>query len=191
VPAKGIDLLLRAFKLLLESGTLAELDLVGDGEEMPGLAKLSRELGLQNRVVFRGWLGREALMEQYRRAHLFVCCSRKEGFGKVIVEAMAFGLPIIATDVGVSRFLLNPPECGALAQPESYESLAEHLIQIVRDPEQAGRMGLAARARVREFLFENLENKYREFLSAQYGTSFNQPQFTTTSAQVESSAGGR
>lgn len=180
VPAKGIDLLLRAFKLLLESGTPAELGLLGDGEEMPQLVKLSRALGVQDRVVFHGWLGREDLLEQYRRAHLFVCCSRKEGFGKVIIEAMAFGLPVIASDVGVSRFLVNPPECGVLTRPESHQSLAENLIQMARHPEQAGRMGLAARTRARHFLFENLERQYREFLVTQYGVSFKRPQLTAS-----------
>lgn len=169
VPAKGIDLLLRAFKLLLETGAPAELDLVGDGEEMSELMKLCRALGVQNRVVFHGWLGRKALIEQYRRAHLFVSCSRKEGFGKVIIEAMAFGLPVIATDVGVSRFLLLPPECGMLAQPESHQNLAEHLIQMIAQPEQSLRMGAAARVRARQFLFENLEKQYREFLATQCG----------------------
>ena len=173
VSAKGIDLLLRAFKLLLESGAPAELHLIGDGEEMPELVKLSRALGVQDRVVFHGWLGRDALMEQYRRGHLFVCCSRKEGFGKVIVEAMAFGLPVVVTDVGVSRFLVNPPECGVVAQPGSHQSLAEHLIQIVRHPGQVGRMGRAARTRARNFLFESLEHQYREFLATQCGISFN------------------
>jgi hypothetical protein len=180
VTAKGIDLLLQAFKLLLESGTPAELELVGDGEEMPGLVKLSRALGVQDRVVFHGWLGRDALLQQYSRAHLFVHCSRKEGFGKVIIEAMAFGLPVIATNVGVSRFLVDPPECGVLAEPGDRQSLAEHLIQMATHPEQANRMGLAARARVRQFLFEKLEHQYREFLATQYGISFNQPQFAAS-----------
>jgi len=175
VQAKGIDLLLRAFRLFIDSGIIAELDLVGDGEEMTRLVKLSRDLEVQNHVVFHGWLGRDALLQQYSRAHIFVHCSRKEGFGKVIVEAMAFGLPVIATDVGVSKFILNAPECGVLAESGSHQGLAERLIQMATYPEQTGQMGVAARARVRHFLFENLEYQYREFLVTQCGLSFNEP----------------
>jgi len=173
VPAKGVDLLLRAFKLLLESGTAAELDLVGDGEEMPALARLSRSLGIEDRVLFHGWLGRDALLQQYCRAHLFVSPSRKEGFGKVIIEAMAYGLPVLATEVGVSRFLVNPPECGVLVMADSHQRLAEQLIQMASQPGTRRLMGRAARVRARQFLFEKLEHQYRKFLMTHCGMSFN------------------
>jgi glycosyltransferase involved in cell wall biosynthesis len=173
VHAKGIDLLLRAFKRFLDAGIPGELNLVGDGEEMAASVNLTRALGIQEHVVFHGWLGREALLKQYGRAHVFVHSSRKEGFGKVIIEAMSFALPVIATDVGVSRFLIHPPECGTLAKPEDEQDLAEHLLKMAGAPEEARRMGVAARARVTQFLFEKLEQQYREFLSTQHELSIN------------------
>lgn len=72
VAAKGIDVLLRALKVLLESGVSVELALVGDGGGNEAIGGVELLLGIQDRVVFHGWLARDALLDQYRRAHLFL-----------------------------------------------------------------------------------------------------------------------
>jgi glycosyltransferase involved in cell wall biosynthesis len=100
VRAKGVDLLLDAVKELGAHARL-RLDIAGDGPERATLEHLCQQLGLSDRVTFHGWLREERLWSIYRRADLFVHPGRwPEPFGRTILEAMTFGVPTIASNVG-------------------------------------------------------------------------------------------
>ncbi|MBA3884874.1 MAG: glycosyltransferase family 4 protein [Acidobacteria bacterium] len=99
-PVKGHDVLLRAFALLAGAHPHARLVLVGDGGFRHTLEVLTAELGITGRVEFAGQLGPEAVRARMAAARCFVLPSRSEGLPLALLEAMAAGLPVVATRVG-------------------------------------------------------------------------------------------
>ena len=145
-PRKGHDLLLRAL-----AGLRAEpwhLDCVGSLDRNPawaeGLIRLRDELGLAGRVSFPGTLGEEELEGRYGGADLFVLPSRFEGYGMVFAEALAHGLPILATRAGASGETV-PPEAGLLVPADDPVALRQALRRLMADTALRGRLAKGAR----------------------------------------------
>lgn len=159
---KGADILLQAMKYLQQEGLPVLLDLVGDGTERGKLESLIAEYELRN-VILHGWLGPQALAERYANAHIFVHPSRKEGFGKVLVEAMSYGLPILGADVGVSRELVKKNQCGVLFQSENAFELAASIKYLMASPDSMCAFSDNGRQVSGEMLLEDLESRYHHF----------------------------
>jgi glycosyltransferase involved in cell wall biosynthesis len=119
---KGVDLLLEALALLPERDGIV-LDVVGEGKLRPGYEALAERLGLADAVRFHSFEPKPALAERMRRADLFVLASRYENNPCVILEAMASGLPVVATRVGGVPEVVSP-ESGRLAEPLDPRSFA-------------------------------------------------------------------
>lgn len=117
--AKGVDYLLRAVALV--DGV--RLEVVGDGLLRPEYERLARELGIADRVDFQGFLPKAELAERMRGASLFVLASRFENNPCVVLEAMASGLPIVATRVGGLPELVDETS-GILVEPRDPEDIA-------------------------------------------------------------------
>jgi glycosyltransferase involved in cell wall biosynthesis len=114
-----------------------ELEIVGDGPERERLADQSAALGLADRVHFAGWVDRSALLDHYHRADVFVLPSRYEGMPNVILEAMACGLPILATRTAGNEELVEPGRNGRLFAIGDADGLAAALEEAL-DPNGPG-----------------------------------------------------
>ena len=137
------------------------LVLVGDGPERANLETLVGELGLNDRVWLAG--DQQAVPAWLRTLDIFVLPSLGEGISNTILEAMATGLPVVATRVGGNPELVTPGESGLLVPPGDSESLAGALAQLVADPDLRQSMGEAGLARVRrDFHWENTVARYLE-----------------------------
>ncbi len=120
---KGFDILLRAAARLRDGGRAFRLTIAGEGPAAADLKALSASLGLATCVDFPGWVSPpERLLAEL---DLFVCSSRTESFGLVVIEAMAAGAPVVATDIEGPRVLLAEGRYGRLAPPETPDALAE------------------------------------------------------------------
>ena len=126
ISLKGHDVLLRA---LARSQSDANLRIAGAGAQGPALRDLAEKLGLAERVRFLGQLDREQLRQEYERAHALVHPSRLETFGVVLVEALATGLPVVATACGGPQEILTP-ELGYLVPPDDVVSLSRALDEL-------------------------------------------------------------
>lgn len=126
VPVKGFDVLLRALGRLSRAGTEFELTLVGSGPLESDLRVLAVSEGLAEKITFAGSLSPESLADQAARSDLYVQPSRKEGFGLALVEAMATGLPAVATDSGGPADILTQYS-GVLVTPDDVDALATGL----------------------------------------------------------------
>jgi glycosyltransferase involved in cell wall biosynthesis len=145
-PVQGHEHLLAALALLKPSYPGLRCLLTGDGPRRQDLEELTRRLGLEEHVVFLGWQGNVAsLLDQ---VDLFVLSSTSEGQSNAILEAMAAGLPVVATDVGGNPDTVESGETGLLAPPGSPERLAEALGELLADPARAHALGVNGRARV-------------------------------------------
>jgi glycosyltransferase involved in cell wall biosynthesis len=138
---KNLQLLLRALEGISER---FETTLVGAGELEDQLKELARDLKLQN-VRFHGRADGTELLDLYRNADVFVLPSEREGMPLVLLEAMAAGLPIVATDVPGNRAVVTPGENGLLVPTDSPARMREALLTVMEDPVRYRRMSVAAR----------------------------------------------
>jgi len=134
---KGQDILLRALAIARPRLPPVLLSLVGSGPEEPGLRRLCRDLGLDDVVEFSGHVGDPT--DYLRAADCFVLPSRWEGFGVVLVEALRFGVPLLAADCEFGPAdVVTDPVIGDLVEPGSPEALAaglERAVERRRDPQ--------------------------------------------------------
>ena len=166
VHQKGLDLLLPALGQLTDLPW--DLTAIGDGPERSALEALAARLSIADRIHFVGWQRGAELEGHYRDANLFVLPSRHEGMPNVVLEAMATGLPCVATDVSGSRELIRDGETGFLFQPGDATSLRHCLLKTVGGA--AERMGQAGRRMVEKnysinALAEKYERLYEQLLA--------------------------
>ena len=145
-PEKDAASLLRATALIARECPSFRLEIAGAGECLPGLRRLAGELGLHGRVRFLGEV--RDIPGLLARASLFVLPSLTEGLSLTLLEAMARGLPVVATRVGGNPEVVVEGETGFLVPSRSPPELARALLRIQCDSQLGGRMGRAGRERV-------------------------------------------
>ncbi len=156
---KAVDVAIRA----LQSVSSAELDIIGDGPMRDAWRSLAAELGLKDRVHFRGWLTQSECANRLLNSVALVLPSLFECGGAVVLEAMAMSKPVIATSWGGPADYLDV-SCGVLVEPESYADLvagfAEAMRSLLDSPSLAQSMGAAGRERaVRDFDWQHKVDK--------------------------------
>lgn len=114
VPHKRVHLVIDAVHALREQRPQLRLDVCGTGPELASLRDRVRRLGLEDRVAVHGWLDEEHKSELLAAAGLHVCASDTEGWGQVVIEAAAYGVPTVARDVPGLRESIKPGETGWL-----------------------------------------------------------------------------
>jgi glycosyltransferase involved in cell wall biosynthesis len=145
IERKGLGDLIRALALL-ERGRF-QLDVVGGGPDELLLRNLVQRLGLAAEVRFHGVLDRQAVAERYRQADLFTLPSTAEAFGNVFAEALASGLPIVASSIGGIPELVEPGINGLLVPPGDVGTLAQAINYLGADPDLRVEMGRRNRAK--------------------------------------------
>jgi glycogen(starch) synthase len=143
---KGLDLL---FSALQKVTSPWKLTIVGDGPSAGRLKQQAAQLGIHERIHFAGWQTRDALAGFLNEADLFVYPSRHEGMPNAVLEAMASGLPVLATRIPGSEELVVA-ETGLLVPSEDISALSAALETLLADGAMRTRMGIAARKRVEE-----------------------------------------
>jgi glycosyltransferase involved in cell wall biosynthesis len=138
---KGFDTLLRALALLPG----AELAIGGDGPEKAALQKLAAELGVADRVRFLGW--RQDAGALLAGCDVFVCSSRHEPLGNIVLEAWSAARPVVAVAAQGPSELIEPGRTGLLVPPESPQALADGIAALLADPARAATMAAAGRAK--------------------------------------------
>jgi glycosyltransferase involved in cell wall biosynthesis len=157
---KGVDVLLRALALVPDVNV--RCDIVGEGEQWAQLEDLVQELGLSS-VEFRGF--REDIETWLKSADLFVLPSRWEPFGIAVVEAMACGLPVIATRVDGPQDVIRHGANGLLVEAGNPEELATAIRVLAFDPELRNRLGTAAAEDARSYAPRAIAEHYQSWLS--------------------------
>jgi phosphatidylinositol alpha-mannosyltransferase len=169
---KGFPVALAAFSRVLVEVPDAVLVVVGEGKDREALGLLAASA--RARVELRGAVENEAVPAYHAACELFVAPAiGQESFGIALVEAMAAGLPVVATDIPGYREVVTDGVEGYLVPPRDPEAFAAGLSRVLREPELAARMGAAGRARARAFdwpiVVDRLEELYgRAIESAGY-----------------------
>ncbi|RLI23352.1 hypothetical protein DRO57_08850 [Candidatus Bathyarchaeota archaeon] len=134
----------------------------GDGELRPFYEALAAKLGIRRRIIFPGWISRVEVPSYYAACDVFVAPSLVEGFGLTVTEAMAMGKPVVASDVGGLREQITDRVNGFLVPPKSVRVLADRILYLLDNPDEARRMGLRGR-KIVEKMF-NLDDRVERLL---------------------------
>ena len=164
-PQKGFDLLIAAFGRLAADFSDWGLAILGEGSLRRKLSDQIAALGLVDRLRLPGVTAAPAATLQ--RGDLFVLSSRYEGFGLALVEAMAAGLPVIATDCpsGPAE-IIHPGADGLLVPAEDVAALAAAMAQLMSDPAQRRRLGENARTSARRFDLSTVTQSWERLIDA-------------------------
>jgi glycosyltransferase involved in cell wall biosynthesis len=150
-PRKRLEDLLEAAALLRSRVPGLHVRIVGEGPESPRLQGIHARLGLGETVVFLGAVTRSTLAVEYRRADCFCLPSVQEGFGLVLAEAMAAGLPVVACRAGAVPEVVADRRTGLLVNPRSPDELAMALETLLRNNGLARDLGAEGARRVEAF----------------------------------------
>lgn len=163
---KGVDTVIHAMPTILRDVPDVYYYVVGDGDDRARLETLVAELGIQSCVRFVGKKKDDELKTYYQESDVFVMPSRKEGFGIVFLEAMAFGKPVIGGNYGGTPDIIVDGETGFLVEYGDVDALADRLIRLLQDEKLRKRMGEAARRHVEEnYTFEHFRKRLLELFT--------------------------
>lgn len=172
-PKKGHQFFLKAAKRVSQLFPDCRFLIVGEdisakGDYLPKLRALTRELGIEGKVVYTGF--RENIPSIMASIDCLVLSSLEEPFGRVLIEAMAASKPVVATRVGGVPEIVIEGKTGLLVPPADEKTLARGIIYLLQNRELANRMGQEGRSRVEELFtlkghVARIENTYSQLLS--------------------------
>lgn len=163
-PAKDHSNLLRAFKIVLDSGARATLLVVGDGELRRELEAETAALGIRDRVIYLG--SRSDVPELLGLMDVFVLSSYTEGLAMTLLEAMAAGLPVVATAVGGNTEAVADGETGIIVPPRDAPALAGAVRELLLDRDKSTAMGQNGRRRA--FALFGIDTMVRKYEKIYY-----------------------
>ena len=158
--AKGFDQVMQALPDLLKEVPNLTYLICGEGSDRPRLEQKARQLKLETQVVFAGHVAEEAKVDHYRLADAYVMPSRREGFGIVFLEAMACGVPVVASKIDGSREAVRDPGWGVLVNPDSQGDIKAGVVEALKRPRGARPRGLEY------YSVANFEQRTHELLRA-------------------------
>ncbi len=154
VPKKGFDTLLRACRLLADTGVSFQCEIIGEGPLHAALSSQVAELALSDRITLRGAVSQDQVRDALSMATVFALASRvttegdRDGLPNVLLEAMAARVPVVATEVGGIPEAVDDNRTGLLVPPDDPEALSASLRELLLRPELRERLAETGRRRV-------------------------------------------
>jgi glycosyltransferase involved in cell wall biosynthesis len=163
-PAKGVDVLLKAWKMVIKQIPDVQLDIIGNGN-IEAYNNYVKTLGIANNVRF---LGKQTEVQKYLvESRAFILPSRREGMSNALLEAMALGMPCIATNISGSQDLIQPFLNGMLLPAEDEIALTEAIVYIYKNSLKAQLMGKEARVAIEKgYAFNIVAEKYFQLFTS-------------------------
>ena len=161
-PVKCHDVLLQAFRDVVQEEPTAELRIIGDGAEHDRFVRLAVDLEIAHRVTFCGWLSPVQVRAELNRATVFAFPSRNEGLGLALLEAMAAGVPVVASDVGGIPEVITHRDTGFLVESENPRAFSDHLMEVLKKSPKC--IIAQAREKAKSFDWHETVQKYKQIL---------------------------
>lgn len=169
-PRKGLRFLLRAFRAIAERFPTSRLIVVGNGFLRP-YYQMALDVSLRDRVFYEGFVSAEVLPRYYATADVYVSpATGGESFGIVLIEAMASGVPIVASDIPGYRDVLRHGAQGLLVPPRNPQAIADAVSALLRDPDRKA-MGERGRLTARKYSWTEVTKRIEEVYRRTLATS--------------------
>jgi glycosyltransferase involved in cell wall biosynthesis len=166
VPKNGVNFLIESIPEILRIHPDTVFVIVGEGPESARLESQTKELGIQEKVVFAGAISNDEINGYYADADLVVLPSLKEATSISALEAMSSAKPVVASNVGGLPYLVEDGVTGSLVPPADAYALATAISELLSSPDQGSAMGAAARSRVlSELTWDHIARRTSEFYS--------------------------
>ena len=168
---KGLDYLLESINLIKEDIENIKLTVVGSGNYINHYKDKVNELRIKDNVIFKGRVSDDELVKEYQKANILVLpsYSNAESFGIVNLEAMACGIPIVASKIGGVPDVVKEGENGLLVPPRDSEALADAIIYLLENEDIREKMGKNGREKVEDYswgrIAEETERVYKRVIS--------------------------
>ena len=166
VHKKGFDLLLRAFSMVASQRRDVDLMIVGEGPEEANLRQLATGLGLSHRVQFVGFRHGAEKIALLKGCELFAACSRREPMGIVILEALAAGRAVVATQVDGIPDMITHGFNGLLVEPEDAHAAASAMLRLLKDDGQRRQLERRAMSSVARYDWPVITDRYAQIYSS-------------------------
>ncbi|MBI5680846.1 MAG: glycosyltransferase family 4 protein [Methanobacterium sp.] len=155
---KGVDTLIKAINIIKDDIPEIHFYIAGKGSQEENLRKLTKKLGLENNIDFLGYISGEEKYSNFKSVDICAVPSRYESFGITILEAMACGKPVIASNVGNIPSLVDE-NTGILFESENEKDIAQKIINLLKNQDLRDKMGLNAEKRAKEFDWDKISEK--------------------------------
>ncbi len=156
VNMKGVKDLIEAISVLRERSIRTHVKIVGDGPEMGALKKTAQVKGLSQNITFFGEMHNRDVPVVMSESEIFVLPSKNEGFSNTILEAMASGLPIIASRVGGNPSIIIDKESGLLVEPNNPTDIADKIEILINDEALKNKIIESNRSKILKYRWENV-----------------------------------
>jgi len=163
-PEKDLLTLIKAIRIVLGKGIDVKLNIIGNGPLFTELKSFCIKNGLSSNIRFLGRVDHHIALEHIFDSDMLVLPSVEEGLPTVLIEAMALGKPVIATNVGAIRELINSGENGLIVPPRSPKALASAIVQLMKDAILAKSLSINATHTVKFLTLDYVSKRYEELL---------------------------
>lgn len=161
---KNLETLLYALKSLSKARNNVFLAVIGTGSEKERYVELAKQLGITNKVRFLGYIPHDEIAEYYKIADVYVLTSMWEEWSNTIMEAMACGIPVIATNVGANPYLIKDEETGYLFPVKNINVLAEKISFVLDHPNEIKRISSQAQLSMKKYTKEDAGETYKKVI---------------------------
>ncbi|RLF39565.1 MAG: hypothetical protein DRN00_01540, partial [Thermoplasmata archaeon] len=161
-PVKDLPTLFKAFKMLSRERDDLALLVIGSGVEETRYREMVEQMGIADKVFFLGFVPHDNLPVYYNIADVYVLPSLWEEWSNTIMEAMACGVPVVATNVGANPYLIKDGETGFLVPPREPRALAEKIAFVLDNPELVKEIARKARAEIVKYSITSMSSAYKK-----------------------------
>jgi len=158
IPRKGLNYLIQSMRYIVPKYQNVELKIIGDGPEMKSLKRLATQHGVNKYISFLGYVRHDRLAQIYRTSHIFILPSLNEGMSNSILEAMASGLPIIATNTGGAHELMC--NNGILIKKRSSKAISNAVLTLIEKKEMRLKYAKNSRKIAEKMSWSKIAEKY-------------------------------
>jgi len=163
---KGLPYLIQAIASLRKVGLKTSLTIIGEGQQKQALITLAKTLSVEKDVKFEGFVPHSEMPKYYKRCDVFCFPSLGEPFGMAVVEAMACGKTVIATNVGGPSEIIHDEIDGILVPPADPQAIASQIMRLAQNESERRKMGEKARRKaVQSFSWTTIAEKYHQLYS--------------------------
>ena len=171
VPLKNLNVLFESIKLV--KNTIPDIEFIIVGDEISGrlhgdlgykdlLISMSKSLEIEENISFVGWKTNEELFEIYRKSDLFLFASTYENFGRPLLEAAFFGIPLISTNVGVASNLIGNDNGGVIIPKLDKQNISDKIIELLKDKKKYSDASKYLQENSRKYFIKSITDKYEK-----------------------------